>query len=133
MGIVSYYLLFLHTNFIPFSSNFDFIFILTNFQAKPLLKKNDIMELIDPSLAGDFDSRQMNLMLLAASLCIQQSSIRRPSTRQARSLYLFKSQRRFFCSETVCLIVFTKHVTLLNFALKYFIYFLQIYCLYTNS
>ncbi|KAH1261555.1 Receptor-like cytosolic serine/threonine-protein kinase RBK2 [Glycine max] len=58
--------------------------------AKPLLKKNDIMELVDPSLAGDFDSRQMNLMLLAASLCIQQSSIRRPSTRQARSIFLFK-------------------------------------------
>ncbi|XP_057424644.1 receptor-like cytosolic serine/threonine-protein kinase RBK2 isoform X2 [Lotus japonicus] len=50
--------------------------------AKPLLKKNEIMELIDPSLADGFDSRQMNLMLLAASLCIQQSSIRRPSIRQ---------------------------------------------------
>lgn len=54
--------------------------------AKPLLKKNDIMELVDPSLAGDFDSRQMNLMLLAASLCIQQSSIRRPSIRQVVQL-----------------------------------------------
>ncbi|RDX69654.1 Receptor-like cytosolic serine/threonine-protein kinase RBK2, partial [Mucuna pruriens] len=51
--------------------------------AKPLLKKNDIIELIDPSLADEFDSRQMNLVLLAASLCIQQSSIRRPSIRQA--------------------------------------------------
>lgn len=64
-------------------------FLPTKFQAKPLLKKNDIMELVDPSLAGDFDSRQMNLMLLAASLCIQQSSIRRPSIRQARSTFFF--------------------------------------------
>ncbi|XP_061371960.1 receptor-like cytosolic serine/threonine-protein kinase RBK2 [Gastrolobium bilobum] len=54
--------------------------------AKPLLKKNDIMELIDPSLADDYDSRQINLMLLAASLCIQQSSIRRPSMRQVLQL-----------------------------------------------
>ncbi|KAL1312253.1 hypothetical protein HN51_038885 [Arachis hypogaea] len=51
--------------------------------AKPLLKKNKIRELIDPSLGGDdFDYRQINVMLLAASLCIQQSSIRRPSMRQ---------------------------------------------------
>jgi hypothetical protein len=41
------------------------------------------MELIDPSLDREFDVRQMNLMLLTASLCIQQSSIRRPSMRQA--------------------------------------------------
>ncbi|KAI5399272.1 receptor-like cytosolic serine/threonine-protein kinase RBK2 isoform X2 [Lathyrus oleraceus] len=54
--------------------------------AKPLLKKNDIMELIDPSLAGEFDYRQMNLMLLTASLCIQQSSIHRPSMRQVVQL-----------------------------------------------
>ncbi|KAI4301311.1 hypothetical protein L6164_034601 [Bauhinia variegata] len=54
--------------------------------AKPLLKKNDIMELIDRSLENDFDSRQMNLMLLSASLCIQQSSIRRPSMRQVLQL-----------------------------------------------
>ncbi|KAK2457286.1 receptor cytosolic serine/threonine-protein kinase RBK2 [Trifolium repens] len=54
--------------------------------AKPLLKKNDIMELIDPSLDREFDVRQMNLMLLTASLCIQQSSIRRPSMRQVVQL-----------------------------------------------
>ncbi|XP_057424646.1 receptor-like cytosolic serine/threonine-protein kinase RBK2 isoform X3 [Lotus japonicus] len=60
--------------------------------AKPLLKKNEIMELIDPSLADGFDSRQMNLMLLAASLCIQQSSIRRPSIRQERDTFLLKFQ-----------------------------------------
>lgn len=51
-------------------------------QAKPLLKKNDIMNLIDPFLADNYDSRQMNLVLLVASLCIQQSSIRRPCMSQ---------------------------------------------------
>ena len=67
--------------------------LLIHFQAKPLLKKNDVRQLSDPALANEFDSRQMNLMLLAASLCIQQSSIRRPSMRQARSLwFLFKLQ-----------------------------------------
>ncbi|WCJ21457.1 Protein kinase family protein [Euphorbia peplus] len=46
--------------------------------AKPLLKKNEIRELIDGDLEQDYDTRQMNLMLLAASLCIQQSSLKRP-------------------------------------------------------
>ncbi|KAK6164733.1 hypothetical protein DH2020_001597 [Rehmannia glutinosa] len=38
--------------------------------AKPLLKKNKIGELIDPSLAEDYNAMQMNLMILAASLCV---------------------------------------------------------------
>ncbi|CAK7348210.1 unnamed protein product [Dovyalis caffra] len=46
--------------------------------AKPLLKNNEIRELVDPALVDDYNARQMNLVLLAASLCIQQSSIRRP-------------------------------------------------------
>ncbi|KAJ9696329.1 hypothetical protein PVL29_008519 [Vitis rotundifolia] len=73
--------------------------------AKPLLKKNDIQELVDPFLAGDqynsrqmknqiqelvdpfladdhYNSQQMNLLVLAASLCIQRSSILRPQMRQ---------------------------------------------------
>ncbi|KAF7818274.1 receptor-like cytosolic serine/threonine-protein kinase RBK2 [Senna tora] len=54
--------------------------------AKPLLKKNNIRELIDPSMDNNLDSRQINLVLLAASLCIQQSSIRRPSMRQVVQL-----------------------------------------------
>lgn len=61
-------------------------------QAEPFLKKNNIRELIDPSLAGDFDCRQIKIMLLTASLCIQQSSIRRPSMNQARPLVLLKFQ-----------------------------------------
>ncbi|KAF3631850.1 Receptor-like cytosolic serine/threonine-protein kinase RBK2 [Capsicum annuum] len=53
--------------------------------AKPLLKKNRIRELVDPSLADDYNLLQMNLMVLAASLCIQQSSIIRPQISQASS------------------------------------------------
>ncbi|KAK2649269.1 hypothetical protein Ddye_016758 [Dipteronia dyeriana] len=54
--------------------------------AKPLLKKNDIIELVDPSLSQDYDTRQMNLVLLTASLCIRQSSIRRPQMSQVVQL-----------------------------------------------
>ncbi|KAK7336704.1 hypothetical protein VNO77_17250 [Canavalia gladiata] len=54
--------------------------------AKPLLKKNYIRELIDPSLANEYECGQINIMLLAASLCIQHSSIRRPSIRQVVQL-----------------------------------------------
>ncbi|KAF7804792.1 receptor-like cytosolic serine/threonine-protein kinase RBK2 [Senna tora] len=53
--------------------------------AKPLLKKNDIRELVDPSLdlVHEFECGQINVVLLAASLCIRKSSIRRPTARQA--------------------------------------------------
>ncbi|XP_047938645.1 receptor-like cytosolic serine/threonine-protein kinase RBK2 [Salvia hispanica] len=50
--------------------------------AKPLLKKNKIQELIDPSLAENYNAVQMNLVILAASLCVQQSSIKRPRMSQ---------------------------------------------------
>ncbi|KAG7970650.1 hypothetical protein I3843_07G095900 [Carya illinoinensis] len=54
--------------------------------AKPLLKKNHINELIDPSLHDNYNSHQINLVLLVASLCIQQSSIRRPCMSQVLQL-----------------------------------------------
>ncbi|WRX08539.1 Protein kinase domain - like 10 [Theobroma cacao] len=57
--------------------------ILKDSLAKPQLKKNDIRELIDPALGEDYNPRQMNLVLLAASLCIHQSSIRRPQMSQS--------------------------------------------------
>lgn len=46
------------------------------------MKKNKIRELIDPSLAGEYEWRQIKLVLLAASLSIQQSSIERPGMSQ---------------------------------------------------
>ncbi|KAK9288103.1 hypothetical protein L1049_016550 [Liquidambar formosana] len=52
-------------------------------QAKPLLTNNSISELVDPSLVDDYDSEQMNRVALIASLCIHQSSIRRPQMSQA--------------------------------------------------
>ncbi|PIN26077.1 Serine/threonine protein kinase [Handroanthus impetiginosus] len=56
--------------------------------AKPLLKKNKIRELIDPSLGEEYNTMQMNLMILVASLCVQQSSIKRP--RMSQVLLLLK-------------------------------------------
>nr|GMD68959.1 receptor-like cytosolic serine/threonine-protein kinase RBK2 isoform X1 [Ipomoea batatas] len=53
--------------------------------AKPLLKKKRIRELADPSLGDDYNLLQMNLMVLAASLCVQHSSIKRPRISQASS------------------------------------------------
>ncbi|XP_039061828.1 receptor-like cytosolic serine/threonine-protein kinase RBK2 [Hibiscus syriacus] len=50
--------------------------------AKPLLRNNDIRELIDPAIGEEYDSREMNLVLLAASLCIHRSSVRRPRMNQ---------------------------------------------------
>ncbi|KAK4787979.1 hypothetical protein SAY86_019298 [Trapa natans] len=50
--------------------------------ARPLLRKSDIEELVDPSLGKNYDARQLNRVLLAASLCVQQSSIQRPAMSQ---------------------------------------------------
>ncbi|PIN13413.1 Serine/threonine protein kinase [Handroanthus impetiginosus] len=50
--------------------------------AKPLLKKNKIKELIDPSLFEEYNPIQMKLLILAASLCVQQSSVKRPQMSQ---------------------------------------------------
>lgn len=52
-------------------------------QAKPLLSKNSIKELVDPCLADAYDSEQMNRLALTASLCIHQSSVHRPKMSQA--------------------------------------------------
>nr|GMD64056.1 receptor-like cytosolic serine/threonine-protein kinase RBK2 [Ipomoea batatas] len=54
--------------------------------AKPLLKKKRIRELADPSLGDDYNLLQMNLMVLAASLCVQHSSIKRPRISQVLQL-----------------------------------------------
>ncbi|XXG83369.1 hypothetical protein AAC387_Pa10g1138 [Persea americana] len=54
--------------------------------AKPLLDKSDIRELADPALGDAYDSQQMSLVAMAASLCIQQSSILRPPISQVVQL-----------------------------------------------
>ncbi|KAF9605265.1 hypothetical protein IFM89_015881 [Coptis chinensis] len=54
--------------------------------AKPYLNKNDIRELLDPSISNAYDSRQMYRVVLAASLCIQNSSILRPRMSQVVKL-----------------------------------------------
>ncbi|XP_057964609.1 receptor-like cytosolic serine/threonine-protein kinase RBK2 [Malania oleifera] len=78
--------------------------------AKPLLRKNKIRDLVDPSLAENYDSQQMNLMVLAASLCIRQSSIRRPQMSQVvqilkgntGSVEGLKKFRKPFFQKTAC-------------------------------
>lgn len=54
--------------------------------AKPLLRKNNVRELLDPALGSNYDARQINLVLLAASICVHQSSIRRPSISQVAQI-----------------------------------------------
>ncbi|XP_058077239.1 receptor-like cytosolic serine/threonine-protein kinase RBK2 isoform X2 [Magnolia sinica] len=50
--------------------------------AKPLLDKNDMRELIDPSLDDVYDPQQMHHVALAASLSIQHSPLMRPNMGQ---------------------------------------------------
>ncbi|KAJ4959058.1 hypothetical protein NE237_026169 [Protea cynaroides] len=47
--------------------------------AKPLMESGDIAQLADPKLAGKYDIDQMDRLVLAASYCVRQSSIWRPS------------------------------------------------------
>ncbi|XP_062145536.1 receptor-like cytosolic serine/threonine-protein kinase RBK2 isoform X3 [Alnus glutinosa] len=50
--------------------------------AKPLLDKNDIKELVDPSLGDNYDTEEMDRVVLTASMCIEQSPILRPRMNQ---------------------------------------------------
>ncbi|KAJ7978030.1 Kinase family protein [Quillaja saponaria] len=50
--------------------------------AKPLLNDNNIKQLVDPSLANNYDPDEMDRVVLTASLCIEQSPILRPRMSQ---------------------------------------------------
>ncbi|XP_021894185.1 receptor-like cytosolic serine/threonine-protein kinase RBK2 [Carica papaya] len=50
--------------------------------AKPLLDDNDIKELVDPSLGDNYDLKEMDRVVLTASLCIEHSPILRPRMSQ---------------------------------------------------
>ncbi|KAF5463476.1 hypothetical protein F2P56_019386 [Juglans regia] len=50
--------------------------------AKPLLDKDDLNELVDPSIGDNYDTEEMDCMVLTASMCIEQSPILRPRMNQ---------------------------------------------------
>ncbi|XP_052189462.1 receptor-like cytosolic serine/threonine-protein kinase RBK2 [Diospyros lotus] len=79
--------------------------------AKPFLSKNDTSELVDPVLAGVYDSEQLNYMVLTASLCLHEDAQERPpmakvvhmltsddkcSLEKARKLQRRRALRRIF-------------------------------------
>jgi len=47
-------------------------------QARPLLDERKLDELVDPRLGNTYNIRQMQAMISAAVLCVQQSSQQRP-------------------------------------------------------
>ncbi|GMH10452.1 hypothetical protein Nepgr_012293 [Nepenthes gracilis] len=51
--------------------------------AKPLLRNNDLNELIDPCLGDNYDKEELDRMVLTASLCVQYTPILRPRMNQA--------------------------------------------------
>lgn len=55
-------------------------------QARPLLDAENVQELVDPRLAGAFDSEELHRVVLAATLCVRQSSVWRPCMSQVLSL-----------------------------------------------
>lgn len=44
---------------------------------------------MDPALDDDYNLLQMNLMILAASLCVKESSVQRPTMSQVCASYNF--------------------------------------------
>ncbi|KAK7259278.1 hypothetical protein RIF29_24880 [Crotalaria pallida] len=50
--------------------------------AKPLLDTNNIKNLVDPSLGDDYDRKEMDRVVLTASLCVEQSPLLRPRMSQ---------------------------------------------------
>lgn len=59
-------------------------------QAKPLLEKDSIEQLIDPTLGDAYNKKQLNRLILIAAACIHQSSNCRPQMSQACSFYVNK-------------------------------------------
>jgi hypothetical protein len=58
-----------------------------------LLDKNDIKELVDPSLGDNYDTEEMDRVVLTASMCIEQSPILRPRMNQASTAFKTVSHR----------------------------------------
>ncbi|XP_010941737.1 receptor-like cytosolic serine/threonine-protein kinase RBK2 isoform X2 [Elaeis guineensis] len=54
--------------------------------AKPLLEKDDIKELVDPSLNDSYDIKQVRCVAQTAYMCIQHSSVLRPRMTQVLDL-----------------------------------------------
>jgi hypothetical protein len=47
-------------------------------QARPLLDERNLNELVDPRLSSTYNVSQMQAMISAAALCVQESSQQRP-------------------------------------------------------
>lgn len=57
-------------------------------QARSLLNCGVREHLIDPYLHEDFDKEEMEIMMIAASLCLLHSSSRRPTMKAVKFLFL---------------------------------------------
>ncbi|KAF5749412.1 receptor-like serine/threonine-protein kinase [Tripterygium wilfordii] len=56
--------------------------------AKPVLKQGDVEKLADPRLGGAYDVNQFKRLAIAASLCIRQSSVWRPTMSEVLEIML---------------------------------------------
>ncbi|KAI4367868.1 hypothetical protein MLD38_016491 [Melastoma candidum] len=54
--------------------------------AKPLLDNDGIAKLVDPSLSNDYNSEEMDRVIMTASFCIDQSAVLRPQMNQVAVL-----------------------------------------------
>lgn len=63
------------------------IIIMTS-QAKPILSKGEIENLVDPRLGGAYDVTQFNRVAFAASLCIRASATCRPTMSEVAQIHL---------------------------------------------
>lgn len=43
------------------------------------MEAGDIAELVDPKMEGKYDGEELHRVVLTASYCVRQSSVRRPS------------------------------------------------------
>lgn len=60
-------------------------------QAKPLLKRRSMKELVDPTLGDAYNTEQLTWLLLIASACINQTSACRPQMSKACSFMTTES------------------------------------------
>ena len=75
-------------------------------QANPILHGGKAKELVDPCLSNEYDSDQLERMILASSLCIRRAARSRPRMSIVRSHLCFYLMLRILCSISTVLILF---------------------------
>lgn len=76
-------------------------------QAKPILNRGEFEKLVDPRLGGAYDLAQLKRFCLAASLCIRESSLWRPTMTEVPNSILEYIHTNLLWNQPFQIIIYT--------------------------